>query len=187
MLINKYHKESRAIIFYIYEKPEKIDPMEQKFKVVVNDELDFSFTKEQISSLDLQDISSSAFHVLKENRSYKATLEKKDFLKKTYTIRINSNTYRVKISNELDLLIEDMGLSLASANVINDIKAPMPGLILDVQVKEGQEVKEGDYLLVLEAMKMENTLTAPRDGVVKSISVKKGQTVEKNQLLIEME
>lgn len=161
--------------------------MEQKFKVKVNDELDFSFNREQISSLDIQKVSSTAFHVLKDSRSYKAELEEKDFLKKTYSVRINSNIYRVKISNELDLLIEDMGLSLASANVINDIKAPMPGLILDVQVEEGQEVKAGEYLLVLEAMKMENTLTAPRDGVVKSIGVKKGQTVEKNQLLIEME
>ena len=71
--------------------------------------------------------------------------------------------------------------------MVNDIKAPMPGLILEVNVKEGDEVKEGDYLLVLEAMKMENALTAPRDAVIKSISVEKGQTVEKNQLLIEME
>ena len=71
--------------------------------------------------------------------------------------------------------------------MINDIKAPMPGLILEVNVEEGAEVQEGDYLLVLEAMKMENTLTAPRDGVVKSVSIKKGETVEKNQLLIEME
>jgi len=54
-------------------------------------------------------------------------------------------------------------------------------------VEQGAEVKEGDYLVVLEAMKMENTLTAPRDGVVKSISVIKGETVDKNQLLIEME
>jgi biotin carboxyl carrier protein len=80
-----------------------------------------------------------------------------------------------------------MGLSLGNAQMVNDIKAPMPGLILEVNVKEGDEVKEGDYLLVLEAMKMENALTAPRDAVIKSISVEKGQTVEKNQLLIEME
>ncbi|NJX17348.1 biotin/lipoyl-containing protein, partial [Tamlana crocina] len=98
-----------------------------------------------------------------------------------------SKSYRVKISNELDLLIDEMGLSLAAAQVVNDIKAPMPGLILDVLVEEGQKVKEGDYLLVLEAMKMENTLTAPRDGVVKSVSVKKGETVDKSQLLIEMD
>ena len=63
----------------------------------------------------------------------------------------------------------------------------MPGLILDIHVKEGQEVKEDDALLILEAMKMENVLTSPRDGIIKSISVSKNDTVDKNQLLIEFE
>ena len=161
--------------------------MEQKFKVTVNGETEFGFTNEEISALDVHKLSSTSFHLLKDHRSFKAQFQKKDFLNKTYSVKINSNTYKVQISNDLDLLIEDMGLTLANAAVINDIKAPMPGLILDVQVKEGDEVKEGDYLLVLEAMKMENTLTAPRDGVVKAITVKKGETVDKNQLLIEME
>lgn len=161
--------------------------MDKKYKVIVNGDMQFSFDRKQIDSLDVQSTSEDSVHILQENRSFKAALEKKDFLKKTYSVKINSNTYKVKISNELDLLIEEMGLSLAAANLVNDIKAPMPGLILDVQVKEGEEVKEGDYLLVLEAMKMENTLTAPRDGKVKAIKVKKGETVDKNQLLIEME
>lgn len=161
--------------------------MEQNFKVVVNEEMEFRFTKEQLDRLDLTKNSKTDFHVLKENQSYKASLQKSDFQDKSYIVKINSNTYKVNIFNNLDLLIEDMGLSLAAAQVVNDIKAPMPGLILDVQVQEGDEVKEGDYLLVLEAMKMENTLTAPRDGVVKSVGVKKGQTVDKGQLLIEME
>jgi biotin carboxyl carrier protein len=80
-----------------------------------------------------------------------------------------------------------MGLSLAASKVINDVKAPMPGMILDIMVSEGQEVKEGDNLLVLEAMKMENTILAPRDAVIKSISIAKGKTVTKNEVLIEME
>jgi biotin carboxyl carrier protein len=63
----------------------------------------------------------------------------------------------------------------------------MPGLILDINVKIGQKVKEDDPLLILEAMKMENVLTSPRDGIIKSISVSKGDAVNKNQLLIEFE
>ncbi|MFD2519182.1 acetyl-CoA carboxylase biotin carboxyl carrier protein subunit [Salinimicrobium flavum] len=161
--------------------------MDQHFKVVVNNEFEFRFSEEEITSLDIQKRSGSEFHILKENRSFKAILQSSEFLEKNYQIKINSNTYDIRISNDLDLLIEDMGLTLASAQVVNNIKAPMPGLILDVQVEEGAEVKEGDYLLVLEAMKMENTLTAPRDGVVKSVAVTRGQTVDKDQLLIEME
>jgi biotin carboxyl carrier protein len=161
--------------------------MEQKFKVVVNGEMEFFFTKEEIDSLNIQQFSPTSYHVLKDHESFKMELSQHDFLKKSYALKVNSHSYEVKVFNQLDLLIEDMGLSLAAAQVVNDIKAPMPGLILEVQVKEGDEVQEGDYLLVLEAMKMENTLTAPRDGRVKSVSVQKGETVDKNQLLIEME
>lgn len=161
--------------------------MEKKYKVKVNETFDFEFTKDEITSLDTQAVSEKSYHVLKENRSFKAEVLGSNFLRKNYSVKINSNSYKVDISDELDLLIEEMGLGLGSSHLINDIKAPMPGLILEVNIAEGDEVKEGDYLLVLEAMKMENTLSAPRDGVVKSISVQKGDAVEKNQLLIEME
>jgi biotin carboxyl carrier protein len=121
------------------------------------------------------------------HKSVTSKIIKSDFLNRTYTVKINSNLYKVEISNELDVLIKDMGLSLAASKVINDVKAPMPGMILDIMVSEGQEVKEGDNLLVLEAMKMENTILAPRDAVIKSISIAKGKTVTKNEVLIEME
>ncbi|MDN3593766.1 acetyl-CoA carboxylase biotin carboxyl carrier protein subunit [Zunongwangia endophytica] len=161
--------------------------MNEKFKVNVNDKSEFEFTKDQVSSLDIQPNGTSGLHILHNDKSFKASIEKKDFLNKQYSVKINSNIYKVNISNDLDLLIEEMGLSLGASQVINDIKAPMPGLILEVNVEEGSEVKEGDYLLVLEAMKMENTITAPKDGVVKSLQIKKGDTVEKNQLLIGMD
>jgi biotin carboxyl carrier protein len=161
--------------------------MEKKYKVKVNDTFEYKFTDGQITTLDIQEVSSTKFHVLKENCSFKAEIITSDFLKKNYTIKINSNIYEIDISDQLDLLIQEMGLSLGSAQIINDIKAPMPGLILDVLVQVGDTVKEGDYLLVLEAMKMENTLTALADGEVKSVLVIKGEKVEKNQLLIEIE
>jgi biotin carboxyl carrier protein len=61
----------------------------------------------------------------------------------------------------------------------------MPGLVLSVLVSAGQEVKKGDKLLVLEAMKMENIIKAGGDGVVAQIMVNQGQAVDKNQTLIE--
>jgi len=63
----------------------------------------------------------------------------------------------------------------------------MPGIILEVNISAGDEVKKGDFICVLEAMKMENTLTAPRDGVIKSVNITKGETVDKGKLLIELE
>jgi len=72
-----------------------------------------------------------------------------------------------------------------AAKKVNDIKAPMPGMVLNILVDEGQEVKKGDALIVLEAMKMENILKSPVDGVIKKIAINKGVAVEKNQLLIQ--
>ncbi|WP_424494411.1 acetyl-CoA carboxylase biotin carboxyl carrier protein subunit [Salinimicrobium sp. GXAS 041] len=161
--------------------------MEKKYKVKVNDSYEFEFSQEEIEALDSREVSPLNYHILKENKSLKAHILKQDFFRREYTVKLNSEAYTVKVSNELDLLIDEMGLSLGTSQAANTIKAPMPGLILDVSVKEGDEVKAGDYLLVLEAMKMENSLTAPKDGIIKTVTVKVGETVDKNQLLIEME
>src|SRR5690606_25528566 len=129
--------------------------MEKKYKVKVNDTWEFTYTQTEIDSLDSREISPLNYHLISSNKSFKGDIQKADFLNKKYTVKVKNNTYRVGISNQMDLLIEDMGLSLGQALVVNDIKAPMPGLILDVTIAEGDTVKEGDYLLVLEAMKME--------------------------------
>lgn len=161
--------------------------METKYRLQVNEEFDFSLTENEIQNLDIQQITDHSLHLIHQNQSKTIEVTATDFINKTYTVKINSSSYRVAIGTPLDELIEAMGLSLGEAVAVNDIKAPMPGLILDVPVKAGDTVNEGDYLLILEAMKMENALTAPRDGVVKAVAVAKGDTVDKGQLLIEME
>lgn len=161
--------------------------MKHLLKAKVNDEHEFEFEQDQIENLDVQKTSSGAHHLLVNHKSVTSEIVKGDFLNRTYTVKINSNLYKVEISNPLDVLIDEMGLSLAFTQVVNEVKAPMPGMILDVMVKEGDEVKEGDNLLVLEAMKMENTIMAPRDAVISSVEVQKGKTVSKNEVLITME
>lgn len=64
------------------------------------------------------------------------------------------------------------------------IKSPLPGVILDISVREGDTVKAGQHLMLLEAMKMENNIDADRDGVVKSLKVHKGDSVLEGDLLI---
>tara|TARA_R110002072_G_scaffold87154_1_gene196893 strand:- start:320 stop:805 length:486 start_codon:yes stop_codon:yes gene_type:complete len=160
--------------------------MSKVFKTSVNNTFDFEITNDDISNLDALQVSESNFHVLQENKPYKTEIYKADYHSKSYEIKVNNNSYNVTIFNELDLLIKEMGFAIGTAKNVNSIKAPMPGLILDINVKEGQEVKEDDNLLILEAMKMENSITSPRDGVIKSISVAKSDTVKKNQLLIEL-
>jgi biotin carboxyl carrier protein len=78
-----------------------------------------------------------------------------------------------------------MGMNAAGSGNLKEIKAPMPGLILDLKVAPGDPVKKGDVLLILEAMKMENSIKSPGDGVVKEVKVSLKQSVEKNQVLIQ--
>lgn len=161
--------------------------MHTTFHITVNKTFEFAIAEDNLPAIDVQQKSENTWHILHQNKSLDVEVVHSDFISKSYTIKVNSSLYEVKIETALDDLIAEMGLSLVENTVIKDIKAPMPGLILDVLVKAGDEVKEGDYLLVLEAMKMENTITAPRDGVVKTVSVEKGKTVNKDQLLMEME
>lgn len=161
--------------------------MEDHFKVKVNGELEYELRQEDLSSLDALATSDSAYHVLINNKPFAAQILNADFLNKKYEVRINSNTYTIAIEDTLDLLISEMGFALSSTLDISSIEAPMPGLILEINVKAGQEVKEDDPLLILEAMKMENVITSPRDGIIKSIQVSKGEAVDKDNLLIEFE
>ncbi|SDW78453.1 acetyl-CoA carboxylase biotin carboxyl carrier protein subunit [Aequorivita viscosa] len=126
-------------------------------------------------------------HILHNQKSFSAAIVKEDFLNRVYTVKVNGNSYTVNIATPLDRLIKEMGLSLGNASVEDEVLAPMPGIILEVTVATGDEVKQGDYLCVLEAMKMENALTAPRDGVIKSVYIAKGDTVDKGKLLIEFQ
>lgn len=157
------------------------------YTIKVNGTHDFSFDKDEISRLNIVEKSKDSYHIIDEHTSFKAKITTANFNEKKYTIQVNGNDYEVDISDELDVLIAALGLETSSGKKENDLKAPMPGLVVGVSAKVGQEVKEGEGVLVLEAMKMENTLVAPRDGTIKSIAVKEGDKVEKNELLIEIE
>lgn len=134
---------------------------------------------------DLLAVGSHTFHLLYQNHSYNAEILKADYEQKQFTIRINGREYQLQARDRFDLLLEKMGMNQSNTAQINHIKAPMPGLIIDIKVQAGDEVKKGDTLLILEAMKMENILKSPGDGKIKSVKVRQGDNVEKNQLLID--
>lgn len=157
------------------------------FKVKVNDTFEFDFKKESISQLDAVSIETNKFHILHQNLPYKAEIVFSDFNQKKYTVKVNNNVYHIAISNPLDNLIKEMGFEVGIIKQVNVIKAPMPGLILEINVEVGQTVQENDNLLILTAMKMENSLLSPRDGVIKSIAITVGDSVIKGDLLIEFE
>lgn len=161
--------------------------MSNSYKLSVNNQNIFDLSENDLKKLDAINVENSKFHVIKAHNPYKVEIISSNFHSKKYTIKVNKNTYEVAISDVLDILIKSMGIEVGKNKVVNVIKAPMPGLILEISVKVGQTVKENDPLLILEAMKMENSFLSPRDGIIKSIAVVKGNAVDKGQLLIEFE
>jgi biotin carboxyl carrier protein len=161
--------------------------MSNSYQLSVNQTTTFDVTEEDLKNLDAVRVEKDKYHVLKDSKPYKVELIAADFIAKKYTVKVNNNTYDVAIADALDMLIKNMGIERGRTKVINAIKAPMPGLILEISVTVGQTVKENDPLLILEAMKMENSFLSPRDGVIKSIAAIVGNAVDKGQLLIEFE
>ena len=157
---------------------------EKTFDIEVGDGNTFTVNESSVS-WDLQKVRENHYHILYNNKSYDAEIVALDYDAKTVQIKINGHPYQVKLQDRFDLLLEKMGINGSSGNQINSIKAPMPGLIVDVKVQTGDQIKTGDSLIVLEAMKMENIIKSPREGVIKSIAIEKGQSVEKNQVLLE--
>ena len=161
--------------------------MSNTYKTTVNEEHEFDISRDQLSQLDAVHTSQNSYHILEDNSSFKATVVSSDFSKKTYNIQVNSNNYEVVIKDEIDILIKEMGFTVGASKQLNNLISPMPGLIIDVQVTAGQEVKEGDTLVILSAMKMENSFVSHTDGVIKAVHVVKDDAVDKGQLLVEFE
>ena len=156
------------------------------YKVKAN-EFEFSFTGEEIDALDLVQKTATAFNLLKDHRSVNAVLIEADQSAKMQTIEIEGENFHVQIKDELDQMLDKMGFSTVTGKQIKEIKAPMPGLVLEIAVSEGQQVQEGDKILILVAMKMENSILISTDATIKRIAVSAGEAVEKGQVLVELE
>ncbi|MDX5338601.1 MAG: acetyl-CoA carboxylase biotin carboxyl carrier protein subunit [Cyclobacteriaceae bacterium] len=143
------------------------------------------FVNGQALDWDLKWIDERTIHLIRGNESKLAELISLDRETKSIRIRLGHQVATLTLKDRFDLLLEKMGMSAAGSGAVKDIKAPMPGLILDLKVKPGDEVKKGEVVLILEAMKMENIIKAPGDGVVKDVKVSLKQSVEKNQVLIQ--
>lgn len=161
-------------------------PATETYKILVNGFV-FYFSRSELENLDLVAISPNEFNVLNDHQSVNARLVKADLLNKTFSIETGGETFEVVIKDALDQQLEQMGFGTSSGKQVKEIKAPMPGLVLEISVTDGQPVKEGDRILILEAMKMENSILIHADATIKKVAVVAGQAVEKGQVLVELE
>jgi biotin carboxyl carrier protein len=161
-------------------------------RLKVNDKYNFDLSKNgdelfvngNKAAADVQQLNGSSFHIINNLQSYNAEVVSFDASAKTAEIKVNNNTYTITVKDQFDILLDKMGLSSLNTAKISEVKAPMPGMVLKVFVTEGMEIKKGDNLFTLEAMKMENIIKSPADVVVKTIKIKPGDKVEKGQVLL---
>jgi acetyl/propionyl-CoA carboxylase alpha subunit len=135
----------------------------------------------------IESISDNHLIIERKNRKFDVRLLILDTVKKVAQIKVDGYRFEVKQEDEYDALLKTLGMGAGVVKKVNDMKAPMPGVVLDIKVIIGQEIKKDDPIVVLEAMKMENLLKSPIDGVIKGVSISKGETVEKNRVLVTFE
>ncbi|MFZ9846656.1 MAG: acetyl-CoA carboxylase biotin carboxyl carrier protein subunit [Flavobacteriales bacterium] len=136
------------------------------------------------SSAEVEMLEPGRFLLRKDNKVFEIFLLGESEDGNEMEIQINQHYFKVNIQNELDQLLNSLGFKSSDVKKVKELKSPMPGKIVAVMVNEGDEVKPGQPLLILEAMKMENALQAISEGKVEKIMVEKGTSVNKNDILI---
>lgn len=132
-------------------------------------------------TVDFRRITESLYSALIDNQSIEAYVERRD---ESYQVIIRGDLYDVQVLDERQqrLMRSSSGFAVAQGELT--VRSPMPGLIVDVRVTEGQAVERGASLCVLESMKMENEIKAPRAGKIERIHIAKGDSVEQNRVLV---
>lgn len=124
-------------------------------------------------------------YVLWKNKKYPLEIIEKNQNK--YTVMLNGVWHSFTVETPFSLKRKKFLESQEGASSMVNIDAPMPGKIVEVLVEEGAEIKSGESLLILEAMKMQNEISSHVDGVVKKIAIRQNESVMKDDLLIEIE
>lgn len=121
------------------------------------------------------------YSLLYDGRSYELLIEAERF---QYSVSVRGDQYQIQIEDERTRRLNAGRKKETLPQGEIAVKAPIPGLVVKILVAEGETAKEGQPLLILEAMKMENEIRSPRDCVIKKVEVESGQRVEQNAALI---
>lgn len=157
------------------------------FKVNVNNGSSYDFNIDDIQNLDIIKNNDGTYHIIFNNKSYNIRILNENINNKKYELCIDGQEFEIEIKDSLDQMLDKMGYSDKLKGGSGEIKSPMPGLVLKLDIEKGQHIKKGETLLILEAMKMENLIKAEYDLTVKTVDIKTGDSVAKNQLLLTTE
>lgn len=162
-------------------------PDSNKTYLVKANDFSFAVPHEEAVTTDIVKHGPGIYNLIRGHRSVTAKVLDADSTGKKLLVEVEGQSFEVEIKDELEQMLDKLGFSTASTKQVKEIKAPMPGLVIDIAVTDGQEVNEGDRILILEAMKMENSILIHTAAKIKRVAVTAGQAVEKGQLLVELE
>ncbi|MCC6816694.1 MAG: hypothetical protein IT267_09805 [Saprospiraceae bacterium] len=147
----------------------------------------FEISADTLASKDLIKIAENQYHIIHNNHSTKIKILNSDLQNGKIDAEINGKKFSYYIENHLQQKINELGFQTKHNNLENEIKAPMPGIVLSVDVQLNDTVTKGQNLIKLEAMKMENIIKSPKEGIIKILNIRPQDKVEKNQILMEIE
>ena len=154
----------------------------KEFSVEVIDEKHVQIN-DQVLEVDFESVSGQpVYSLIIGGRSYEAYIYPDD---KEWQVLLHGRLYQASVEDEREQRLRVTGTKVVVNGEFN-LKAPMPGLVVSILVEEGQDVKQGQVLMVLESMKMQNELKAPRDGTVTKVRVKAGDTMELKQSMLSL-
>lgn len=156
------------------------------YKAIVNDDQEFVIEEGDLEQIDFVEKNNRIFHLLLSSKGHLIRLVQADYASRTFHYEVDGHPISIRLKTPVEVQIDAMGYMSGATIADEDIKAPMPGLVLDVRVKNGDQVKKGDPLIILEAMKMENVIIAAHDAVIENVCVKNGQSVDKAEVLLHL-
>jgi len=121
------------------------------------------------------------YSLLLDGRSYEAYVYP---VEKEWQVLFHGQLFPARVEDEREKLLRSVSEGELKGSTEFHLKAPMPGLVVAVAVEEGQKVKKGDVLVILESMKMQNELKSPREGTVARLRAGPGDSVEQHQTLL---
>jgi biotin carboxyl carrier protein len=156
-----------------------IDETEFQIEINADDEI---IVNGESHAIDFRSVAGQAvYSLLIDGKSYEALVQPSD---DNLEVLLHGSYFLTTVEDERQRRLRQTSGAEETQRGEYHMKSPMPGLIISVRVREGQEVKKGERLIVLESMKMQNELKAPRSGVIRSLRIKNGDNVEQNQVLL---
>jgi len=159
--------------------------VDDEYEFLIDKKRDYYLVNDKKQQFDVQKTSNTSLHLIYDNKPYQVDISHIDYEEKSAEIIVNGSKHKVQIQIDNQGFLKVTGPMSRQIKCVRQLKAPMPGLIVDLKVIEGQSVEKDEALVVLKAMKMENILKSPVDGIVSKILVAENQKIEKDAVLIQ--